>query len=119
MTEKTTKSNEDELVVLPDFKGKETIADVKISNDLTKEQKIQVREMLLEFKDVLTDIQGETNLIEHKKTSENPIRTKQYPLPFAMNQTINSEYARNGHIRAIYITLLFLAKECAQYWLTA
>ena len=89
----TIKFNEDELLVLPDFKGKDKIAEIRISDDLTEEQTIQVREMLLEFKDVLTDIPGETNLIEHKinLTSENPIRTKQYPLPFAMTQTIKEE----------------------------
>ena len=32
----TAKSNEDELLVLPDFKGKETI-DFKISDDLTRD----------------------------------------------------------------------------------
>ena len=81
------------IVTLPDIKGKETVADVKISKDLSKQQENQVKELLEEFKDVLTDIPGETNLIEHKinLTSDQPIRTKQYPLPFAMSQTVKEE----------------------------
>ena len=66
---------------------------MKICKDLSKQQENQVKELLEEFKDVLTDIPGETNLIEHKinLTSDQPIRTKQYPLPFAMSQTVKEE----------------------------
>ena len=66
---------------------------MKISKDLSKQQENQVKELLEEFKDVLTYIPGETNLIEHKinLTSDQPLRTKQYPLPFAMSQTVKEE----------------------------
>ena len=54
------------IVTIPELKGKETVTDVKISKDLSKEQDRQVKELLEEFQDVLTDIPGETNLIEHR-----------------------------------------------------
>ena len=49
--------------------------------------------MLEEIQDVLTDIPGETNLIEHRINlmSEQPVRTQQYPLPFAMTETVKEE----------------------------
>ena len=84
---------EEDIVTIPELKGKETVADVKISKGLSKEQEIQVKELLEEFQDVLTDIPSETNLIEHRinLTSEQPVRTKQYPLPFAMTETVKEE----------------------------
>ena len=49
--------------------------------------------MLKELTDVLTDVPGETNLVQHKikLTSDQPVRTKQYPLPFALTETIKEE----------------------------
>ena len=49
--------------------------------------------MLKDFTYVLTDVPGETNLIEQeiKLTSDQPIRTKQYQLPFSMTETIKGE----------------------------
>ena len=46
-----------------------------------------------EFQDVLTDKPGETSFIEHdiKLTSDQQVRTKQYPLPFSMTETIKDE----------------------------
>ena len=84
---------EEGIVTIPELKGKETVTDVKISKDLSKEQERQVKELLEEFQDVLTDIPGEANLIEHRinLTSEQHVRTKQYPLPFAMTETVKEE----------------------------
>ena len=84
---------EEDIVTIPELKGKETVTDVKISKRLSEEQERQVKELLEEFQDVLTDIPGETNLIEHRinLTSEQPVRTKQYPLPFAMTETVKEE----------------------------
>ena len=57
---------EEDIVTIPELKGKETVTDVKISKGLSKEQERQVKELLEEFQDVLTDIPGETNLVEHR-----------------------------------------------------
>ena len=85
--------NDGDLLELPDFKGNESIADVKINPDLSEIQKKEVREILNDFRDVLTDIPGETSLIEHdiNLTSDQPVRTKQYPLPFSRTETIKAE----------------------------
>ena len=84
---------EEDIVTISELKGKKTVTDVKISKGLSKEQERQAKELLEEFQDVLTDIPGETNLIEHRinLTSEQPVRTKQYPLPFAMTETVKEE----------------------------
>ena len=42
----------------------QTWEDVKISKDLTEEQRHEVRELLEEYSDVLTDIPGKTDLLE-------------------------------------------------------
>ena len=85
--------NDGDFLELPDFKGNESIADVKVNPDLSEIQKKEVREILNDFRDVLTDIPGETSLIEHDidLTSDQPVRTKQYPLPFSMTETIKAE----------------------------
>ena len=85
--------NEEELIELPEFQGKETVADVRINPELSATQLAEVSQLLEDFKDVLTDVPGETNLIEHeiKLVSDQPVRTKQYPLPFSMTETIKDE----------------------------
>ena len=85
--------NDDELIEVPDFKGNECIEDVKVNPELSEKQKKEIREIFNKFQDVLTDKPGETSLIEHdsKLTSDQPVRTKQYPLPFSMTETIKAE----------------------------
>ena len=81
------------MLGLPELNGKETKQDVKIYPHLSETQTKEVREILNEFKDVLTDVPGETNLVMHEinLTSDHPVRTKQYPLPFSMTETIRDE----------------------------
>ena len=85
--------NADQMLELPELNGKETIQGVKIYPHLSETQTKEVREILNEFKDVLTDVPGETNLVMHEinLTSDHPVRTKQYPLPFSMTETIRDE----------------------------
>ncbi len=61
--------------------GKETYKDVLISPDLSNEQREQLKRFLAEYQDVLTDIPGMTNLVEHsiELTSSEPVRSKPYP----------------------------------------
>ena len=46
-----------------------------------------------EFSDVLSTKPGRTNLGEHdiKLTTDTPIRSKQYPIPFALKKTVEDE----------------------------
>ena len=57
---------------------KETVKDVKISQDLSEEQKLDVRTLLNEYQDIFTDVPNITPLEEHRiqLTTAEPIREK-------------------------------------------
>ena len=67
--------------------------DVQICPDITAHQIQKIQQMLKEFSDVLTDIPGCTDLIEHSVvlTTDNAIYSKAYPVPFATQETITNE----------------------------
>ena len=52
-----------------------------------------MNQTLNDFKDVLTDIPGGTNLGKHviKLTDQKPIRSKPYPIPHALRNGVNKE----------------------------
>lgn len=64
--------------------------DVNITEQLTQEQKEQVPKMLSECIDVVTDIPGMTNLIQHeiKLLSSDPDRSKGYTIPFKTSEVV-------------------------------
>lgn len=81
------------LIDLPCTEARETIADVNIDSNLTIEQQEMVREILHEFRDVLSEVPGQTNLVEHdiQLTTNEPLRSKPYPLPFALREEVSKE----------------------------
>jgi len=73
---------------------KETFNDVKINPELTEQQKkLEVMELLEEFQDVFTDVPGLTTLGEHSitLTSMDPVHSKPYPIPHAMQKVVEKE----------------------------
>jgi hypothetical protein len=89
--------------------GKETYKDVLISPDLSNEQREQLKRFLAEYQDVLTDIPGMTNLVEHsiELTLSEPVRSKPYPLPHTMREVVRDEIdsmLKMGVIAKIYST---------------
>ena len=72
---------------------KETVKDVKISQDLSEDQKSNVRTLLNEYQDIFTDVPNITPLEEHRiqLTTTEPIREKAYSLPHAMRGTLDKE----------------------------
>lgn len=66
---------------------------VHISDKLDGSQVSQLNDLLREFKDVLSDLPGNTDFGKHdiKLTTDQPIRSKPYPIPFAMQETIKDE----------------------------
>jgi len=71
-------------------KTSEGSENIDIDHKLKVEEKQEVLQLVDRFSDVLT---GHINILEHdiKTLTENPIRVKQYPLPYAMTQVINEE----------------------------
>ena len=77
----------------PSNKEIETYRDVSISDELTDEQKKEVKELLAKYPDVLTSIPGKTELLEHdiKLSTAEPVRSKGYPLPYKTREIMKSE----------------------------
>jgi len=84
--------NEDELQLYKEQQT-ETYKDVKISDELTDEQKKEVTDLLTEFQDIFSDVPGLTTLGEHSVTltTDEPIPSKPYPLPYAMQEVVDKE----------------------------
>ncbi|XP_062607411.1 uncharacterized protein LOC134269206 [Saccostrea cucullata] len=73
--------------------SKEKSSDVKVSDELTISEHEQVKSLLEEYSDVFSDIPGCTTLDEHhiKLTSDKPVRSKPYPLPFTTRDEVCEE----------------------------
>ena len=81
-----------EVKLLP-IKQTEIFTDVNVCTSRTEQQKQQIRAMLEKYTDVLTDIPGHTELIEHSVnlTTHDAIYSKAYPAPFSTQETIKKE----------------------------
>lgn len=80
-------------IVLPPGQSSETCKDVNVNEHLSESQTNDVASLLSEFKDVWTDIPGKTNLINYALPliSDEPIRSKPYPLPFSTQKSVEKE----------------------------
>ena len=80
-------------ISLPRLQPTETVEDVQINPELIPEKKEQLRSLVRKFSDVLTDLPGRTSITEHeiKLMTIEPVRSKSYPVPHAMKDTITSE----------------------------
>ena len=72
---------------------KETYKNVNVNPELSHEQRKEIEELLAEFGDIFTDVPKVTNLGQHAidVTSADPVRTRAYPLPFALRDEVNRE----------------------------
>ena len=86
-------ADDEALIESPREARKEGPKDVTVSSELTDTQCSVVHTLLDEFSDVLSDIPGLTTLGVHqiKLTSNQPIRTKPYPLPFISRDDVCAE----------------------------
>lgn len=85
--------DDENLLELRPMAGKETYVDVHVNPDLTQEQKAEVKNMVKEFSDIFTDQPGTTDLAQHTITTtiKEPIRVRQYPIPYAKQQVVEEE----------------------------
>ena len=67
--------------------------DVKLGIELTKTQKEEMMDTLVRYTEVFSDISGKTDMIEHKieLTDNNPVRSRPYPLPYALRENLKRE----------------------------
>ena len=71
----------------------ETYKDVDINPELETEKRMQIANLLMEFQDIFTDVPRVCNLGEHeiKLTTNDPIRSRPYPIPYAMREALSKE----------------------------
>ncbi|CAC5415003.1 unnamed protein product [Mytilus coruscus] len=82
-----------ELIETPAAVANETLRDVHINDAFKTNEIVKVQCLLDQFSHVLSDIPGRTNVLQHdiKLTSDDPVRFKPYPIPYAMLETVNKE----------------------------
>ncbi|XP_037526097.1 uncharacterized protein LOC119403222 [Rhipicephalus sanguineus] len=71
----------------------QTWQDVTICPQLTTEQRNQVTVLLATYHDIFSDLPGKTNVLECqlKLTTDIPIHVRQYPMPFAVKEAVETE----------------------------
>ena len=85
--------DDENLLDIGNLKGTETYKDIRISEDLTAEQRRQVIELLEEYQDIFTERPGTTDLGEHQieLTTADLIRTKPYAMPYSKRKEVEEE----------------------------
>ena len=74
-------------------KQQECHSDVIIAPELTTDQQSEIKQLVQEFTATLSDVPGKTHIIQHhiELTSDTPVRTKQYPIPYHAEEKIEHE----------------------------
>jgi len=82
-----------EALPLYNVRQKETVDDVIVNSQLSAQQRNQVKDLLVEYKEVFPDVSKVTHLIEHKVelTESEPVKRKPYPIPYKMQEVIDKE----------------------------
>ena len=70
-----------------------TLRNVKLGLGLTKSQEENVWQVLGAYDSVFTDVPGKSNVIQHQitLTDSTSIRSKPYPLPYAIRENLKTE----------------------------
>ena len=85
--------NENSLLELGTCQPKETVGDVKISEELTFGERKEAQEVIGEFKNAFTDLPGLTDLAVHRirPTSDHPVKTTPYAIPFHIKSGLEND----------------------------
>ena len=77
----------------PSYTANKSISDAQVCKELSPENQEEIAKLLTEFSDVFTDVPGTTSIVEHEiiLTSTQPVRSKQYHVPFSLKRDIKEE----------------------------
>ena len=69
------------------------VRDVKLGDDLSKDQRCMLKDLIRRHPEAFTDMPGEIDAIQQrvKLTDDTPIRCKPYPLPYALREELWNE----------------------------
>ena len=88
--------DDEQLLDISNLSGNETYQDVRYNPLLTDRQKKEAKGLVREFKHIFTETPGTTHLVEHRieTTTNEPVRVKQYPVPYAVQSNIDEEVSK-------------------------
>ena len=87
--------DDEERLELGPTTQRETAADVVLREQLSEEQRVKLEELYEWFKQIFTDVPGDSNLTEHtiELTSEEPVRSKPYAhaVPYSVRESLKED----------------------------
>ena len=85
------------------YDAKESVADVATGSNLTDEQRSEFMDLANQFSSLFTEAPGTTNLAQHhiKLTSDEPVRSRPYPVPYSMRESLKKDIADMIKMRVI------------------
>ena len=85
--------DDENLLELGTVHSKETVGDVTFGQQLNREQKGQLQEVVKKYERIFTDVPGHANIIEHevKLTSDEPVRSKPYTIPYNARESLKRD----------------------------
>ena len=84
-----------DFLELGGYVAKESIQDVATGPNLTDEQRTEFTDLAKQFTDLFTEAPGTTDLVQHhiKLTSDEPVRSRPYPVPYSMRESLRKDIA--------------------------
>ena len=85
------------------YDAKESVADVATGSNLTDEQRSEFMGLANQFASLFTEAPGTTDLAQHhiKLTSDEPVRSRPYPVPYSMRESLKKDIADMIKMRVI------------------
>src|SRR5215469_1999670 len=95
--------DEEEQILMIECESKEGIKDIKIEEELLSHQKKEIKEIFGKYKEIFTELPGMAKGIKHKinLTSEDPIKTKPYPIPYNTRIELKEEVDKMLKLKVI------------------
>ena len=85
------------------YDAKESVADVATGSNLTDEQRSEFMGLANQFASLFTKAPGTTDLAQHhiKLTSDEPVRSRPYPVPYSMRESLKKDIVDMIKMRVI------------------
>ena len=77
------------------YVAKESVEDVTTGPNLTDEQRTEFTDLAKQFTNLFTEAPGTTDLVQRliKLTSDEPVRSRPYPVPYSMRESLRKDIA--------------------------
>ena len=113
------------------YDAKESVADAATGSNLTDEQHSEFMDLANQFSSLFTEAPGTTDLAQHhiKLTSDEPVRSRPYPVPYSMRESLKKDIADVIKVAVIresdspYASPVVVVKKkdntnrvCVDYW---